>query len=116
MPSIKGISVTLWEKQVVDVDPFGVENYAEVPVTVEDVLVAPASDEDRAEALNLYGRRAQYTMAIPKGDTHDWGAKRITFFGEDWRMIGHGVRGIEENIPLRWNMKIMVESYGKAES
>lgn len=110
---IKGITVTLWEKQQIAVDDFNVPVYAEVPIEVDDVLVSPTSDQDKAEALNLYGRRAEYVIAIPKGNTLDWTCKRITFFGEDWRAISHGIQGIEENIPLRWNRKIMVESYGR---
>jgi hypothetical protein len=36
----------------------------------------------------------------------------VDFFGHSWRVIGFGTEGIEANIPLSWNKKIMVERYG----
>lgn len=50
-------------------------------------------------------------MAIPKGDEHDWKDKRVSFFGEDWHTFGIPLIGIECDIPLDWNMKVMVERY-----
>ncbi|HHJ8372345.1 hypothetical protein [Streptococcus pyogenes] len=52
-----------------------------------------------------------YTLAIPKGDNHDWGDKEVRFFGEKWRTVGLALEGIEELIPLEWNKKVMVERY-----
>lgn len=108
---IKGISIVLYERVEISRDPFNAPVYEEIPITVNDVLVAPMSDEEIVNTLNLTGRKAKYQLAIPKGDEHDWANKRVRFFGEDWRVIGHGVQGIEANIPLRWNRKIQVESY-----
>lgn len=108
---IKGIPITLHEVTQTGVDGFNRPIYTETPVTVNDVLVAPLSDEEILETQNLTGKKAVYQMAIPKGDTHDWENRRVSFFGKDWRVIGHPTEGIEANIPLRWNKKVKVESY-----
>jgi hypothetical protein len=86
------------------------KNSETVGVTVENVLVAPLSDEERATDLNLTGRRAVYHLGIPKGDTHNWEAGTLVqFFGQTFRIIGEPVEGIEAMIPLSWNKKVKVE-------
>lgn len=106
-----GITITLWEKTETGTDPLGEPIYSEVPINVDDVLVAPASGTDIVEQLQLYGKHAVYTLGIPKGDTHDWKDKKVSFFGEDFRTFGPPMKGIDELIPLRWNTKVMVERY-----
>ena len=80
-------------------------------VTVEDVLYAPVSADDVVNTLNLTGKKAVYQLAIPKGDTNSWENAVVEFLGQYWRTIGIPEEGIPENIPLRWNRKIMVERY-----
>lgn len=111
MAEIKGIEVTLYEQTATEPDEFGAERYIETPVTVENVLVAPATSQEILDTINLYGKKAVYTMAIPKGDEHDWEDKRVSFFGKDWHTFGIPLIGIECDIPLDWNMKVMVERY-----
>lgn len=108
---IKGITVTLYEVTQTDIDDFGRPIYAETAVPVSDVLVAPLSDEEILDTVNITGKKAKYQLAIPKGDAHEWENRRVSFFGEDFRVIGKPTIGIEENIPLRWNKKVKVESY-----
>ena len=108
---IKGIPVKLYERTASGTDTFGHPIYTETPVTVEDVLVAPASTTEVLDMLNITGKKAVYNIAIPKGDTHDWQDCRVDFFGTSWRVIGFP-QGIEENIPGRWNQRWMVERYG----
>ncbi|WP_256126938.1 hypothetical protein [[Ruminococcus] torques] len=48
----------------------------------------------------------------PKGDKHTWKDNKVEFFGEIWKVIGFPQQGIEQNIPLEWNQKWMVERYG----
>ena len=108
---IKGITVTLYNKTLDSTDGFGDPVYTETAVNVDDVLVYPASSTEILETTNLYGKKAVYTLAIPKGDTHEWEDKRVSFFGKEWHTFGIPTQGIEENIPLRWNMKVMVERY-----
>lgn len=111
MAMIKGITVKLYEKTEVGRDEFNHPFYKETPVEVENVLVAPVSTTEILDMKNLTGKKAVYNIAIPKGDTHAWEDNKVEFFGEMWRIIGFPQMGIEENIPLDWNQKWMVERY-----
>lgn len=111
MARIRGITVILYEKTQTGENPLGEPIYEENPVEVENVLVSPASGSDLPEATNLDGRKAVYTLAIPKGDNHKWENSRVTFFGSDWKTFGFTYGGIDELIPLDWNKKIQVERY-----
>lgn len=111
MEKIKGITVTLHEVTKTGEDPLGAPVYEETLVDVENVLVTPTSTDDIVNNTNLYGKKAVYTLAIPKGDEHEWEDRKVTFFGEDWRAFGLTIQGIEANIPLSWNKKVMVEKY-----
>lgn len=103
--------MTLYTVTQSGVDAFNRPILTETAVDVENVLVAPMSDAEILDTVNLAGKRAVYQLAIPKGDNHDWENRRVSFFGEDWRVIGHPTDGIEDNIPLAWNKKVKVESY-----
>ena len=111
MAMIKGITVILYEKQESGRDKLNHPIYIEKECIVENVLVAPASTTEVLDTLNLTGKRAVYNIAIPKGDSHTWKDNRVEFFGESWRVIGFPQKGIEDNIPLDWNEKWMVEHY-----
>ena len=109
---MKGITVTLYDLTQTGTDPLNKPIYSETPVTVDNVLVAPSASLEVLEQTNLDGRRGEYVMAIPKGDTHEWKAgKRVRFFGADWRIIEMPEEGIEWLIPLSWNKKVQVERY-----
>lgn len=108
---LKGITVTLYEVEQVGVDAFNAPVYAEKPVEIENVLVVPLSDEEILNTVNLTGKKAKYQLAIPKGDTHEWENRKVKFFNEYWRVVGHPTEGIESMIPLSWNKKVKVESY-----
>ena len=108
---IKGIPVILYEKTVIGKDEFDHTLYQEIPVTIENVLVAPASTTEILDTLNLTGKKVVYNIAIPKGDSHTWKDCRVDFFGQSWRVIGLPQQGIDENIPGSWNQKWMVERY-----
>ena len=112
MARIKGIAVTLYERTETGRDAFNAPVYAETAVRVENVLVAPASDTDVVNAMQLYGKKAVYTLGIPKGDAHAWEDTDVEFFGRRWRTFGFGSEGIDGLIPLDWNKKVMVERYG----
>lgn len=109
---IEGISVVLHDLEETGKDDFGAPIYKEKLTIVKDVLVAPASDTDIISSTNLYGKKAVYTLAIPKGDKHVWEDRKVEFFGKTWKTFGFGTCGIDELIPLRWNKKVMVEAYG----
>lgn len=111
MGKIKGITVKLYQKTESGKDAFNKQLYIETETEVDNVLVAPASAQETLDALNLYGKKAVYTLAIPKGDTHAWEDCRVSFFGEDWHVFGIPLEGIECDIPLAWNKKVTVERY-----
>lgn len=111
MGALKGITVTLYEVTQTGTDGFGEPIYTETPVNVDNVLVAPASPEEILSTNDLYSRKVEYTLGIPKGDTHDWENRRIDFFGKSWRSFCIPIEGIEDMIPLSWHKKVMVERY-----
>ena len=108
---IKGITVTLYKETEGETDAFGRPTYTEEAVSVDNVLVAPATTSETLDTVNLTGKKAVYTLAIPKGDSHDWKDKKVEFFGETFRTFGEPLQGIDDMIPLEWNMKIQVERY-----
>jgi len=112
MAGINGITVTLYERTSDGVDAFNREVFRETPVDIADVVVAPVSSTEILETFNLTGRKAVYQLGIPKTDGHEWEAgQKVSFFGEDWRIISIVQEGIEDMIPLRWNRKVQVERY-----
>ncbi len=108
---MRGITVTLYEKVKIGEDELDRPIYDEIPVQVDNVLVAPVTAEDRPSDLDLNGARAEYQLGIPKGDSHKWFDNRVSFFGEDWHVIAPPTKGIDELIPLDWNAKVLVERY-----
>lgn len=113
---MKGITITLYEPTQIGTDAFKRPVYTEIPVEVENVLVAPVDDQEIIQTLNLTGKRARYILGIPKGDAHTWENRRVAFWGEEFRVIGHPTEGIEALLPLDWNKKVKVESItGNAE-
>ncbi|EPV88237.1 hypothetical protein [Streptococcus agalactiae] len=111
MVKLKGITVTLVDKVTSGIDPFGNPTKTDKEIIVEDVLVAPTTSDDITNQLSLTGKKVEYTLAIPKGDNHNWKDKEVRFFGERFRTLGIPTQGIDELIPLRWNKKVMVERY-----
>lgn len=109
---IKGIPVVLYERKKTGVDAFNAPVYEEIPVTVKNVLVSPADPADVVNDLQLHGKRAEYTLCLPKGDTHNWNGCAVEFFGQRWRVFGFASEYIEANLPLDWNRKVKVERYG----
>ena len=111
MTMIKGITVTLINKKEVGRDPFDQPIVKDVQIEVENVLVSPTSTDDIVNQLNIDGKKAVYTLAIPKGDTNNWEDAEVIFFDKRWRTFGIPTEGIEDLIPLDWNKKVMVERY-----
>lgn len=109
---IEGMTIILYEKSKVGEDDFGAPVYEDIPIEIENVLVSPTSSTDVIEQLNLYGKKAVYTLGIPKGDLHNWENAKVEFFGGIWKTFGFSTEGIEKLIPLDWNKKVMVERYG----
>lgn len=108
---LKGIRVTLHTRTLNGVDAFNRDKYKDGTVYVDNVLVGEPSTNEVNNVLELHGKRLAYTLAIPKGDTNTWTNTEVEFFGEKFRTFGDVTQGIEENIPLQWNKKVMVERY-----
>ena len=116
MNMIKGITIQLVTKTQTSTDLFGEPIFTETLVNVDDVLVGQPTTDDITESLELYGKHVEYTLAIPKGDTHDWTDAEIILpapFEGRYKSFGFPIAGIEANIPLRWNKKVKVERYGE---
>ena len=111
MVKIHGIPITIIDKQVVSIDPFGSPVVKDVEILIDNVLVAPATTEDVTSQMSLTGKKISYTIGIPKGDMHDWEEKEVRFFGKRWKTVGVPLEGIESMMPLEWNKKVMVERY-----
>lgn len=108
---IQGMTITLLQKTQSGSDPFGQPIYTLTPVSVDNVLVGQPTDQERADELNMTGRRIEYVLGIPKGDTHDWENQIVEFFGHRFLTFGIPVQGIEANIPLSWHKKVRCERY-----
>lgn len=112
MTKIKGVTITLINKVKTGEDPFGKAIYKDVEIDVENVLIAPTLSDDVINQLSLTGKKAIYTLAIPKGDTHIWKDQEVRFFGKRWKVFGEPLQGLDHLIPLDWNKKVTVEAYG----
>ena len=110
--SIKGITITLYEMQQVGTDDFKEPIYEEIAVPIENVLIGEPTTEEITESLNFYGKRLAYTLAIPKGDEHNWEDTVVEFFGQRFKTYGEPTQGIESMIPLSWNKKVKCERFG----
>lgn len=109
---MKGITVQLAVKTVTGYDPFGAPIETEELVDVPDVIVGRPDTEDVTNTIQLYGKRIEYVLGIPKGDTHNWTDATIYIWGQKFRSIGYPETGIQDNIPLRWGQNVRVERYG----
>lgn len=108
---IHGMTINLLTKRQISTDAFNQPVYAYTIEEVDDVLVAPTTAQERTDELNLSGRMIEFTLGIPKGDTHNWEDQIVEFFGHKFRTFSIPEQGIESNIPLRWHKKVKCERY-----
>lgn len=108
---MRGITVTLHNRVQTGTDAFNRPIYEDVQTTIDNVLIGEPNTEDIVNEMNLSGKRLAYTLAIPKGDDHEWKDAVVEFFGERFRTFGAPTQGIDHLIPLQWNMKVKVERY-----
>lgn len=92
---IKGIDILLYSGDTAE--------------TVSNVLVGNPASVGVVDLPNSSGALESYTLAIPKGDTHDWVNRTLEFFGKKFRTIGIPLQGIEANIPLFWHKQVIVQ-------
>lgn len=111
---IKGVTIQLFVRGEIT-DPFGAPEIAGGQwIDVDNVLYGEPSTDDVTNTLNLYGKRVAYVLAIPKGDTHKWTDTLVRLPDGVYRTIGFPTHGIDELMPLAWNMKVKVERYDGA--
>ena len=113
---MRGITVTLYEQTQTGVDAFNAPVYTETAATVDNVLVGEPSTDDITSSTSLYGKRIEYMLGIPKGDTHDWTDKKVSWtdaYGTTItvKTFGVPITGIEANVPTRWHKKVRCEAY-----
>ena len=100
MARLKGTTVILYKEVQTGTNPFGAPIIEEVPIQVDNVLVGKPETDDITSSTELYGKKIEYMLGIPKGDTV--------------KTFGFPITGIEKNIPpqLPWHMKVRCEAYG----
>jgi hypothetical protein len=109
---MKGTTIQLIVNTQSGTDPFGAPIYTEELVDVPDVLVGSPTTDDITDSLNLYGKKIEYMLGIPKGDTHNWTDAEVIIWGNRYRTFGYPITGEQANIPLRWGQNVRVERYG----
>ena len=113
-----GVSVTLHVRtqKVVDSSPvydaFNNPVFEDSVVTVDNVLIGQPETDEITSSIDLYGKKIEYMLGIPKGDTHNWEDTCVEFFGRKYQTFGATIQGIEENIPTPWHKKVRVCRYG----
>lgn len=115
MQKLHGITVELEVKTQTGTDGLNRPEYETTPVAVDNVLVGQPDSQEIADELNLSGKRVDYVLAVPKGDSHDWKDTRVHFFGQTFETLGSPTQGIEAMIPLSWNKKVRVMRYEQSE-
>lgn len=106
-----GATVVLHVRTQTGVDEFNNPVFSDITETVANVLIGQPTTDDITTSIDLYGKRIEYMLGIPKGDTHDWEDTVVEFFGQKYRTFGHTIQGIEGNIPTPWHKKVRVERF-----
>lgn len=111
----KSIPVTLYEVVGYETDGFGKKQPVTVPVVVQHCLVAQNVADAVVDQTTLETNREQFTIAIPKGDSHKWEESMVEFVlaGEQIkaRTFGATLKGIEALVPTYWHKQIKAERY-----
>ena len=112
---MQGITITLYNRTQTGTDEFNAPIYTETAEQVENVLIGNPTPQEVIDTLNLTGKRAAYTLGIPKGDTNVWTDRKVRlpddFPAGKYRTIGFPARGQDELVPLDWSQNVMVERY-----
>lgn len=106
-----GTAVVLYERTQTGTDAFNDPVWALVPVTVQNVLVGQPTTDEITSSIDLYGKKIEYMLGIPKGDAHDWEDTTVEIFGRPFQTFGATIQGIEANIPTPWHKKVRVCRY-----
>ena len=108
---MKGTTVQVSVKTQTGTDPFGAPIYSTAFEDVPDVLVGNPTSDDIAASTDLYGKKIEYMLGIPKGDTHNWIDAEVIIWGQPYKTFGYPITGEQANIPLRWGQNVRVERF-----
>lgn len=108
---IKGTTIQIAVKTQTGTDPFGAPIYEPGWEDVPDVLVGQPSTDDIKSSIDLFGKKIEYMLGIPKGDTHDWVDADVLIWDQPFRTFGFPITGEQANIPLRWGQNVRVGRY-----
>lgn len=106
-----GATVVLHVRTQTGTDIFNNPVFSDATEPVANVLIGQPTTDEITTSIDLYGKRIEYMLGIPKGDTHDWEDTVVEFFGQKYRTFGHTIQGIEANIPTPWHKKVRVERF-----
>ena len=108
---MRGESVVLHVRTEGTPDAFNDATWTSTTVTVANVLIGQPTTDEITSGIDLYGKKAEYMLGIPKGDENDWEDTEVEFFGQTWQTFGAVIMGIEANVPTPWHKKVRVARY-----
>lgn len=115
---LHGVTIQIVVRTETGTDIFGHPIYAETTEDVENVLIGSPSfitaSKEVIEAFNLDGKKVDYWLGIPKGDTHDWEDAKVILpapFAGTYKVIRFPIAGIPDLVPMQWGMNVAVERY-----
>lgn len=104
------IPVKLYERVENGVDDFGIPKYTEKPVVINKCLVAMGQHNQLLDNNTTPVALDTFTIAIPKGDKHDWRNSRVEFELGGIVFVcktnGDYLLGVEDAMPLMWHKQI----------
>ena len=93
----------------VSYDEYNNENIEWQSVTVQNVVVAPATTTDEDDTARPHGTKAKYTLAFPKTFTGSLRGCRVSVRGQEFEVIGDPMPNTAENCPTSWWLKVEVQ-------
>lgn len=109
---MKTITVQLAVKTSNTTDPFGMPIETEELVDIAGCLVGQPSADEILQAHEMYGKKIDFVVGVPKGDTHSWIDTDVIIWGDRYHTVGYPETGIQENIPLKWGKNVKVTRNG----
>ena len=104
------IPVLLYTKTKTGTDGFNSDLYDYDVVIINHCLVAMNSNDPVLDATSLKAKKDTFTIAIPKGDSHDWLDTFVEFtmggVSYKCRTYGDYLTGIDAMMPLEWHKQI----------
>ncbi len=108
---MKGTTIQIAVKTRTGTDPFGKPTYKTEFEDVPDVLVGTPSTDDVKASVELFGKKIEYILGIPKGDTHNWVDVDVIIWDQRYKTFGFPITGEQANIPLRWGQNVRVTRF-----